>query len=128
MSSHTKDTLAKARRAADKLGIPSLRRHILLCVDTKAADCAPKKEMNEAWQFLKKRLKELKLDQRGGVMRTRTGCLDICKGGPIAVVYPDGVWYGGCRPEVLERIIQEHLVEGRVVEEFVIARSQCGGE
>ena len=113
----------KAERAADKLGITSARRHIFICCDLKETGCASRKRMTASWEYLKKRLKELKLTKAGGVYRTKSQCFDICGAGPIAVVWPDGIWYGHCNPDVLERIIQEHLIAGRVVDEYVIARS-----
>ena len=117
--------LKKARRAADKLGLNGLQRHLLMCVDRDEADCAGKREMSQAWSYLKRRLKELGLSRRGGVLPGKSACFDICHGGPIVVVHPEAVWYGNCRPEVLEQIIQQHLIGGRVVERYVIARPAC---
>ena len=111
----------EARREAEKLGLPATRRHIFLCCDQSKPKCCDRDRGNEAWDYLKKRLKELGLSEAGGVARTKANCLRICEGGPLAVVYPEGAWYGRCDPDVLERIIQEHLIGGRLVEEYLIS-------
>lgn len=111
------DEREKQAEAARKLGIGELRRHVLLCV---GETCCSGEAGMAAWESLKTQIKERGMTD---CYRTKVGCLRVCIGGPVAVVYPEGVWYAGITADRVPQLVEEHLVEGRPIEEWKFARN-----
>ena len=129
MSNFETNSQTSLNSCVKALGIPSIQRHVFLCADQTNPKCCEKEIGLNAWNYLKQRLKELKLDQppegnlvnqvKTQVFRTKANCLRVCQQGPILVVYPEGVWYHSAVPDVIEQIIQIHLINNQILSEYV---------
>ncbi len=109
----------KLEKGFAKAGVAEAERHLFFCI---GPDCCKSREGEALWEHVKKRVKETGVK----LMRTKAACLRVCTGGPWLVVYPDGAWYGGVTPARFERILEQHLLGGQVVEEWVAVRNSLG--
>ena len=125
METPTKNESESLTNIVENLGLKQIKHHVFICADQTKPLCCDKGESLVAWDYLKKRLKELKLDQvttdnPNYIFRTKANCLRVCTQGPIMVIYPEGIWYHSVNPEVIEKIIQSHLIKGEIVTENLL--------
>ncbi|WP_182868888.1 (2Fe-2S) ferredoxin domain-containing protein [Rhodopirellula sp. JC639] len=115
--------LSSARKKAAKLKLDKVEHTLVVCMDRKTAKCCSGKAMDAAWNQIKRRVKQRRKEDHAIVLRIKAGCIGVCKGGPIVGVLPDGIWYGDCTPEIIDRIFDEHLAKGSVIRSHVIAEA-----
>ena len=120
MDSKTMAKRAQSRNIGTEGKSDGYERHVLVC--TGKSCCGDKNKGVETFKFLNKRLSKLKKEGRR-FRCSEVSCLSICSGGPLVIVYPEGTWYHSVTPEVCARIIDEHLLEGHIVEEFAFAHN-----
>ncbi len=117
----------KLGRIAETLHIGTYHRHVFLCI---GKDCCDSEVGSAAWEVLKRELKRLNLSLADGpnaCYRSKVQCLRVCCDGPIAVVYPEGTYYAGLTADRIPRFVQEHLIEGKPIEDWIFARNPLGG-
>ena len=114
--------LTGARKKAAKLRLDDVAYTLVVCMDRKTAKCCNAKAMEETWRHLKKRSRQWRKEGKSTLLRVKSGCIGICKSGPIVGILPDGVWYGACTPELVDLIFDQHLDRGIIVNSHVIAR------
>ncbi len=127
-----KDEPADLQITVQALGLNCIERHIIICADASKPKCVDREASIESWDYLKKRLQELQLTQPqtanpSCIFRTKANCLRVCQQGPILVVYPDGVWYHSATPEVIEKIIQDHIINNQVVSAYAFVQQPLSG-
>ena len=104
----------------------NIKKHLLLCATPTKQKCFKGNEGQKTWECLKKTLKKFENDpstKNVHILRSKADCLRVCKNGPILLIWPEGIWYGGVTCERIEEIIHKHIVHGNPLEEWIIKRT-----